>query len=80
MFVINTNVASELMRPEPTPPVAAWIDGRDARDTYLTTVSEAELLYGVAIMPAGRRRNALQAAMTRWLSSGTASIRSTAIR
>ena len=37
---------------------------------YLTAVSQAELLYGVAIMPAGKRRNALQAAMTRWLDLG----------
>ena len=70
MFVMDTNVASELMRPEPTPSVAAWIGERDARDMYLTAVSEAELLYGVAIMPAGKRRNALQAAMTRWLDLG----------
>ena len=70
MFVIDTNVASELMRPEPTASVAAWIDERDAREMYLTAVSQAELLYGVAIMPAGKRRNALQAAMTRWLNLG----------
>lgn len=70
MFVMDTNVASELMRPEPTPSVAAWIGERNARDMYLTAVSEAELLYGVAIMPAGKRRNALQAAMTRWLDLG----------
>ena len=37
---------------------------------YLTAVSEAELLYGVAIMPTGERRNALEAAMTRWLDLG----------
>ena len=55
MFVIDTNVASELMRPEPTPAVASWIAARDIGELYLTAVSEAELLYGVAIMPAGRR-------------------------
>lgn len=70
MFVIDANVASELTRPEPTRSVAAWISGRDARDMYLTAVSEAELLYGVAIMPTGKRRNALQAAMIRWLDLG----------
>ena len=72
MFVIDTNVASELIRPEPAPSVAAWFGERDARDMYLTAVSEAELLYGVAIMPAGKRRNALQGAMTRWLDPGFA--------
>lgn len=70
MFVIDTNVASELMRPEPTAAVAAWIAERDATDMYLTAVSEAELLYGVAILPAGKRRNALDAAMIRWLDLG----------
>ena len=70
MFAIDTNVASELMRPEPTPAVAAWIAERDAREMYLTAVSEAELRYGVAIMPVGKRRNALEAAMTRWLDLG----------
>ena len=72
MYVIDTNVASELMRPSPAPAVAAWIAGRDAEELYLTAVSEAELLYGVAIMPAGRRRNELEAAMRRWLDTGFA--------
>ena len=70
MFVIDTNVASELMRAEPTAAVAAWIAERDAPDMYLTAVSEAELLYGVAILPAGKRRHALEAAMIRWLDLG----------
>ena len=72
MFVIDTNVASELMRREPIPSVAAWIAERDAEEMYLTAVSEAELRYGVAIMHAGRRRNALEAAMNRWLDQGFA--------
>ena len=72
MYVMDTNVASELMRPSPAPAVAAWIAGRDAEDLYLTAVSEAELLYGVAIVPAGRRRNELEAAMHRWLDTGFA--------
>jgi len=70
MFVIDTNVASELMCPQPTAAVAAWIADRDAQDMYLTAVSEAELLHGVAIMPTGKRRSALKAAMTRWLDRG----------
>ena len=72
MLVIDTNVASELMRPLPTPTVAAWIAERDATEMYLTAVSEAELRFGVAILPAGRRRNALEAAMCRWLDLGFA--------
>ncbi len=70
MFIIDTNVASELMRPAPLPTVAAWIAERDAEELFLTAVSEAELLYGVAILPAGRRRTMLEASMTRWLDLG----------
>ena len=70
MFAIDTNVASELMRPEPAPAVAAWIAERHAQEMYLTAVTEAELRYGVAILPVGRRRSALEAAMTRWLDQG----------
>lgn len=72
MYVIDTNVASELMRPSPVPAVATWTAGRDAEEMYLTAVSEAELLYGVAIAPAGRRRDELEAAMARWLDVGFA--------
>ena len=72
MYVMDTNVASELMRPSPVPAVSAWIAGRDAEELYLSAVSEAELLYGVAVVPAGRRRNALEAAMLRWLDTGFA--------
>ena len=72
MYVIDTNVASELMRPSPAPAVAAWTAGRDAEEMYLTAVSEAELLYGVAIAPAGRRRDELEAAMAKWLNVGFA--------
>ena len=70
MLVLDTNVASELMRPEPAPAVAAWIAERDAKEMFLTAVSEAELLYGIAIMPAGRRRERLAATMNRWLELG----------
>ena len=70
MFVLDTNVASELMRPEPTPAVAEWIARRDARDVFLTTVSEAELLCGMAILPTGRRRTGLETTMRRWLDHG----------
>ena len=73
MLVIDTHVASELMRPVPTPRVAAWIAERDAAGMYLTAVSEAELRFGVAILPAGKRRDALDAAMRRWLDLAFAS-------
>ena len=70
MYAIDTNVASELMRPAPAAAVAAWVAKQNAGDLVLTAICEAELRYGVAIVPAGRRRNELEAAMTRWLEVG----------
>ena len=63
MIVLDTNVVSELMRPAPDPGVAAWVADRDAATLFLSAVSEAELRYGIAIMAAGRRRDALASAI-----------------
>lgn len=60
MIVLDTNVVSELMRPQPNSAVEAWVADRAATTLFLSAVSEAELLYGVAIMPAGQRRDALE--------------------
>lgn len=70
MFVLDTNVASELMRPTPTSAVTDWIADRDAQEMYLTAVNEAELRRGVEIMSVGKRRSTLEAAMALWLDLG----------
>ena len=59
MIVIDMNVVSELMRQ--TPAVMAWFTAQDSAELYLTAVSEAVLRAGVAILPAGRRRERLAA-------------------
>ncbi len=59
MIVLDTNVVSELMRPGPDASVVEWVAGQAAINLYLSTVSEAELRYGVEIMPAGARRDRL---------------------
>ena len=61
MIVLDTNVVSELMRPEPDEAVVAWVDRQVADDVFLTAVTLAELLYGVARLPQGRRRANLAA-------------------
>ena len=56
MIVLDTNVVSELMRPEPAAAVVDWVDRQPAADVYLTAITVAELLYGVARLPQGRRK------------------------
>ncbi|WP_319451223.1 MULTISPECIES: type II toxin-antitoxin system VapC family toxin [unclassified Mycobacterium] len=60
MIVLDTNVVSELMRPAPDPDVTSWVDSLDVSDILLTAVTAAELLYGVARLPDGRRRRELR--------------------
>ena len=59
MFILDTNVVSELMRDSPDANVVDWVSGQAALNLYLSTVSEAELRYGVEILPTGARRDRL---------------------
>ncbi len=62
MIVLDTNVVSELMRPSPDPTVFEWAMGQAAETMFVTAISKAEVLFGVALLPAGSRRTALQEA------------------
>ncbi len=59
MIVLDTNVVSELMRPNPSSRVMDWVAGQSVLRLFLSTVSEAELRYGVDILPPGKRRTQL---------------------
>lgn len=67
MIILDTNVVSELLRPEPEPRVEQWLSEQDGLSVYLTAISEAELRYGLAVMPRGKRRTALTDAVDRIL-------------
>jgi predicted nucleic acid-binding protein len=56
MILIDTNVISELWKAEPHPDVLAWIDAQSVETLYLSAVTVAELRFGVATMPEGKRR------------------------
>ncbi len=59
MIVLDTNVISEPLRPVPDARVVAWLDDQHVETLYLTTITLAELRYGVAALPDGRRKQAL---------------------
>lgn len=65
MILIDTNVVSEPLRRRPEPRVAEWIDSQPLETLYLSTVTVAELRFGVASLPAGRRRDLLNETLER---------------
>ena len=67
MIVLDTNVLSEEMRPAPEPAVHGWLARQSPLDLFTTAVTEAEILYGVAIKPDGRRNRDLEVAARRVL-------------
>jgi len=63
MIVLDTNVVSEAMKPEPNPAVLAWLNDQAAETLYISSVTLAELLFGIQALPQGRRRNLLDSAL-----------------
>jgi predicted nucleic acid-binding protein len=59
MIVLDTNVVSEAMKPEPHPAVRAWLNGQATETLYLSTVTMAELLFGIGALPVGKRKDLL---------------------
>ncbi len=63
MIVLDTNVVSEAMKPAPHPAVRAWLNNQAAETLYLSSVTLAELLFGIGALPAGRRKDMLAQAL-----------------
>lgn len=63
MIVLDTNVVSEAMKPEPHPAVRVWLNDQTAETLYLSSVTLAELLFGIATLPAGKRQDMLAQAL-----------------
>lgn len=65
MIILDTNVISEPMKLRGDPAVQAWLDRQEAETLYITTTSLSELLVGIELVPAGKRRASLAASLTR---------------
>jgi hypothetical protein len=64
MIILDTNVVSELMRPEPDIRVRQWVAGRRADELGTTAITIAEIRHGIERLPGGRRRESLLSAAT----------------
>ena len=59
-FLLDTNVVSEWVKPQPDRGVVAWLAAVDENDVFLSVVTLAELRRGVDRLPVGRRRERLE--------------------
>jgi len=59
MILLDTNLVSEPWKPRPDPHVVAWIDAQAVETLFLSAITVAELRFGIAAMPEGKRRKVL---------------------
>jgi toxin FitB len=65
MIVLDTNVISELMRDAPRASVLAWLNDQPSASLFVTTITEAEVHLGIALLPTGKRRDGIAEAAGR---------------
>ncbi len=61
MMLLDTNVVSEAIKPEPHPSVVAWLDAQAAETLFISSITVAELLFGIGALPDGKRKDMLAA-------------------
>ena len=60
MLILDTNVISQLMNPQGSQTVKSWVNSQPRARLFTTTINQAEILYGIAILPEGKRKQRLQ--------------------
>jgi toxin FitB len=65
MIVLDTNALSEALKPSPSEIVLDWLAAQDPREVFITAITQAEVLYGIESLPAGKRKAHLSASVER---------------
>lgn len=68
MIILDTNVISEVIKPQPSQAVVSWLDAQDLETLFISSITVAELLYGIGSMPNGNRKNRLETAVGQTLA------------
>jgi predicted nucleic acid-binding protein len=72
MILLDTNVVSEVMRPQPDERVMLWLNEADPGSIFLSAVSIGEIRYGLAVLPSGQKRRKLQQRFEKFVALGFA--------
>jgi predicted nucleic acid-binding protein len=68
MIVLDTNVLSEALKPSPSGIVLRWLAAQEPSAVFITTITQTEVLYGIEVLPAGKRRTRLAAVIEKLFS------------
>ena len=69
MILLDTNIVSEVMRPRPDDHVIDWLNRENSTDLYVSSVTIAEIIYGIWALPDGRRKQTLQQRFEQFLKT-----------
>ena len=72
MILLDTNIVSELMRPEPQTKVIEWLNAQEPLDIYISVITIAEIKYGLLVLPEGQKRRLLQQKFDWFIAQGFA--------
>jgi predicted nucleic acid-binding protein len=64
VIILDTNIISEMMKPLPSQELLSWMDRQATDILYLTSISIAEIMYGLGVLPKGKRRSDLEQAFS----------------
>ena len=70
MHLLDTNIVSEVMTSAPSLAVIRWLDGQNAADVYLSSITIAEIHYGLFAMPKGKKHNSLSQQFDEFIAAG----------
>jgi toxin FitB len=70
LILLDTNVVSEVMRRAPIPKVVTWLNNANSNELYLSSISIAEIAYGLQVLPEGKRRQEIATRFVQFLEGG----------
>lgn len=73
MIILDTNVLAEFMTSPPSEAVAEWLNAQDSVSLYITSISIAEIVYGLQVMPEGKRRRLIEDRFEQFIAMAFAS-------
>ena len=70
MILLDTNVVSEVMRPKPSENVLYWLNQQHSGSLFISSITIAEICYGLRVLPNGQRRQQLEERFEAFVAQG----------